>query len=377
MRFNSVMKWVFILMIVCSCPVAAAEETMLPDLTLLENAVTELDRALDGVFSLEDMYRSILNGEFDFDISLILEWIVSLLLGEIKTFSSLLSQLLMLGLFSAVLSVFADSFEGTASKVGHWVIFLAFLLVAIKNFNLALDIGTTAIGQAADFLYAVMPVLLSSFALSGSVVAASVVQPMVLMVISLFLGMMERFFLPLLLVMAALTVCSHLSPRYSFGKFSELLRSIIMISLGFLMTVFIGVLSLSGFASGTADGLGMKTVKMAAGNFIPLVGGYISDAFDSILGAGLLLRSSIGIFGVIAIGVVLIAPSLEILVMSFLFRFSAAVLQPFGDNTLVDSLSDLSSVLLVLFALVAAAGLLFFFLIFCIVGVSSMTMMFR
>ena len=63
--------------------------------------------------------------------------------------------------------------------------------------------------------------------------------------------------------------------------------------------------------------------------------------------------------------------------MAFLFKLTAAVLQPFGDDGFVTSLSDFSSVLMLLFALLVCAGLLFFFLIFCIVGVSSMTMMFR
>ena len=63
--------------------------------------------------------------------------------------------------------------------------------------------------------------------------------------------------------------------------------------------------------------------------------------------------------------------------MSLLFKITAALLQPFGEDGYVTALSDFSSVILMLFALVAAAGLLFFFLIFCIVGVSTMTMLFR
>ena len=165
---------VVLLLLLYPAPVVAADE-MLPDLSTLEDAVAELEETLNGTISLEDTYHSILNGDFSFDLSAILTGLLSLLLGEMKTFSSLLAQLLLLGLLSAVLRVFSESFEGTAAKVGQWVVFLAFLLVAIKNFDLALDVGISAIGQAADFLYAVFPVLLSSFALTGGMVASSVV----------------------------------------------------------------------------------------------------------------------------------------------------------------------------------------------------------
>ena len=143
------------------------------------------------------------------------------------------------------------------------------------------------------------------------------------------------------------------------------------------MMIFTGVLGLSGLAAGTVDGLAAKSVKMAAGNFIPLVGGYISDAFDSILGAGMILRSSIGIFGVIAVAMIIIVPALRILIMSFLFKLAGAVLQPFSNDEFSNALSDFSSVLTLLFALVVVTGLLFFFLIICILAVSTMTMMFR
>lgn len=362
----------------CSVGVCAAEEGMGVDLSVLEEAVDDLEETLDSDISLSNLLSDMLRGDFSFDLSSLWDTLLSLLLRELRTFSSLLSQLLLLGVVSAVFRVFADSFpKGSIAKVGQWVIFLAFLLIAVKNFHLALDLGAGTIQRAADFLYAVLPMLLTSFALTGGVTAASVVQPSIFAVITLFLGLLDRFFLPLLMILAALTICSQLSPRYSFRKFYELIRSVILIALGFMMTVFTGLLGLESFAAGTLDGLTLKTAKMATGNFIPLVGGYIADAFDSILGAGLLLRSSIGIFGIVAVGVVILVPALRILMMAFLFKLTAAVLQPFGDEGFVASLSDFSAVLMLLFALLVCTGLLFFFLIFCIVGVSSMTMMFR
>lgn len=375
------LPWGFCLLfffLLCPVGISAAETDTGMDLSLLEDAVEQLDETLDGTVSLSDLLSAVLRGDFSFDLSSLWDTFLSLVLRELRTFSALISQLLLLGVIGAVFHVFAESFpKGSISKVGQWVLFLAFLLVAVKNFHMALELGAGTIEKAADFLYAVLPVLLSSFALTGGTVAASVVQPTVLGVITLFLGLLERFFLPLLLMMAALVICSQLTSGYSFRKFCELIRSVLLIALGFMMTVFTGLLGLESFAAGTVDGLTLKTAKMATGSFIPLVGGYIADAFDSILGAGLLLRSSIGIFGVIAVFIVMFLPALRILLMAFLFKLTAAVLQPFGDDGFVTSLSDFSSVLMLLFALLVCAGLLFFFLIFCIVGVSSMTMMFR
>ena len=100
-------------------------------------------------------------------------------------------------------------------------------------------------------------------------------------------------------------------------------------------------------------------------------------AFDAVVGAGLLLRSSIGVFGIAAIAVFLLLPALKILVMAVVFKISAALLEPFGEGRYVGALTDFGDVMLLLFAVVIVTGLLFFFLIFSVIGVSAMTMMFR
>lgn len=381
MRRTLCLFLIIMLMLFLPTPVVAADSNTEPDLSELEDAVDNLDAALAEMMSsisIKDIYDSIRAGNFSFDLAAILQALVGWIFREARSFMALLGQLLLLGMTAAVFHIFEDCFDGKGvAKVGQWVIFLAFILVAVKTFRIALDLGSETIHQAADFLCAVLPVLLGSFALTGGTVAATVVQPSILAVISLFLGLTERFFLPLVLIMAVLAVTAHLSPAYSFDKFFQLIRDVVLICLGLMMTIFTGIIGLESFAAVTIDGLTLKTVKMATGSFIPVVGNYIADAFDALLGAGLLLRNGIGIFGIIAVILVVALPAIRILLMAFLFKIAAAVLQPFGDNEFVATLGDFSSVLIVLFALVAAAGLLFFFLIFCIVGLSSAAMMFR
>ncbi len=368
-----------LLCLFCAVPVAAAEPASPSlDLTALEEAAAVLDEATGNAFSFRDMAAAMIGGDFRIDPGAVCAAVVSSVLAEARNFSALFAQLLLLGVAAAVFHVFADSFpDGGGAKVGEYVVFLAFLLPAVKCFRVALDLGTEKIGQAADFLCAVFPYLFGSFALLGGGAAAAVVRPTVLAVTSLFLTLLDRFFLPLLLLAAALAVCSQLAPGYSFRKLFDLLKTVILTSLTLMLTVFTGLLGLEGFAAGTVDGLSAKTVKAAAGDFIPVVGGYLADAFDAIVGAGILLRSVIGLFGVVALAVFLAVPALKIGVMAFLFKAAAALLEPFGGKSYVAALSDLASVLLLVFAVVAAAGLLFFFLIFAVVGVSSMTMMFR
>ena len=348
------------------------------DLGMLEEAVNELDELTEDRFSFSGMMTAILNGDFSFSPQKLADGFLSLLFEDMRDYSVLAAQLLLLGIVAAVFHVFRDSFpEGGAGKIGEYVIYLAFLLPAVDCFRIAADLARDAVGRSSDFLAALFPYLLSSFALSGGAAAASVVQPTILAMTSFFLELVDDLIMPILLFMVVLAVCSELSPNAAFRGLISLLRGFVLAVLALVMTVFSGVLSLESFAAGTVDGLSAKTVKMAAGDFIPVVGGYLADAFDAVVGAGLLLRSSIGIFGIAAIAVFLLLPALKILVMAVVFKISAALLEPFGEGRYVGALTDFGDVMLLLFAVVIVTGLLFFFLIFSVIGVSAMTMMFR
>ena len=136
------------------------------DLSLLEDAVRSLEESMDGTVSLTELLDDMIHGRFSLNLSSLGEAFLSLILRELRTFSSLLSRLLLLGVAGALFHVFAGSFpQSGVSKVGQWVIFLAFLLIAVKNFHLALELGAGTVEKAADFLYAVLPSDLSPFGL--------------------------------------------------------------------------------------------------------------------------------------------------------------------------------------------------------------------
>ncbi len=372
---------VMILLCAFSFPISAEEEYVMPETPDLDRAVDDLDREIQETyddFSLKSYYESFKNGEISFDFPNLAKAFFQMTFKELNVFMLLLAQLFFLGIIAAVFQTFQSGFsQGGISALGQWVIFLAFAVIGMRSFRLAFDLGTSAISDASNFLYALLPVLLGMLSSLGGLASMAVVKPTLLAMITLFLGILERFFMPLIIFMAVLALVGNISPQYSFENLRRLIRDVILIGLGFMMTIFTGLLGLESLATGAIDGMTMKTAKMAAGNFIPVVGRHISDALDSILGASLLMKNCIGFFGIFAVIIVIAMPSIKIFLMSLIYRLAAAVLQPFGQNNYTEMLNQFSSVLTVLFALVASTGILFFFLIFTVVLLGNITMMFR
>lgn len=347
----------------------------------LEDAVRLIEEQLEenyaeiNLLSFLDQLRS---GDLELNWENVRSFAVNFFWGEVGIIASLLAQLFILGVIAALFNTMQDSFgDGRLSVVGQWVIFLTFAAVALKSLQTVLAVGTQAIEMAANLMYALLPLLLTVLSSLGGVTSMLVVKPTLIFVITLFLGILERFLLPLVLFLAVLALVNHVSPKFSFSHLSKLMRDVILISLSLMLTVFTALLSLEGLASAAIDGVGLKTAKDAIGNFIPIVGSHIAGALDTLMGASLILKNTVGVFGLLAIVVVIALPAPRILLMSLCFRIAGVVLEPFGNTTFTKMLADFSSALTTLFAIVAAAGLFFFIALFIIVGLGNITMMFR
>ncbi|MEG1479202.1 MAG: stage III sporulation protein AE, partial [Clostridiales bacterium] len=341
-------------------------------------AIENLDNSLNQEyenFSLKSLYEKF-KEEKTFSLTGVPHFLWGYFIKELSIFAKLLVQVLFLGILAGVFAAMSNEDNGI-SAMGHWVILLSFTLIATRCFGQALNLAMDTISQASDFLYGLIPLLLGFLASLGSVTSLAVVEPALLMMITLFLGIMERFFLPLTVILAALVIVGQLSPKYSFSQLQKLIKDIILMGLTFLLTVFTGVLSLMSLGAGAIDGVALKTMKLAAGNFIPIVGRHVSDALDSLLGASLLMKNTMGIFGVIAIAIVIILPAVKILIMSLLFRGVGAMLEPLGAKEFGIIVQNFAGVLTVVFALVIGTGLLFFFFVFILVGLGNLTVMFR
>ena len=67
--------------------------------------------------------------------------------------------------------------------------------------------------------------------------------------------------MPLIIFMAVLALVGNISPQYSFENLRRLIRDVILIGLGFMMTIFTGLLGLESLATGAIDGMTMKTAR--------------------------------------------------------------------------------------------------------------------
>ncbi len=110
---------------------------------------------------------------------------------------------------------------------------------------------------------------------------------------------------------------------------------------------------------------------------MPVVGGLFADTVDTLVGAGLLVQSALGVTGLLILCVYAMAPLCQTLAAALLYRLAAALMEPVADGELAACIHDFAQVLMLLFIIQLCAAAMFVLLVGQVVAVSSITVMLR
>lgn len=373
------MRWVYVGAVLAAffLPLGAWAADIAPEYADLDKAILQVAEYLEDYLpqsSLQSLWQGIKSGDAELNWQLPGKLAAEVFAKEIVGAAALLMQLLVPVLFGMLLGSLA---QGGVGRLTALIIGLAAAVPAVKAFAVAGAAAEAAVNLMSDFLYALLPVLLTLLAAMGGGSAVALFNPALLFAVSVALHLLRVFVLPMLYVSGALAVGGRLGGGLKLGGLARLTRDLAMGVFGIMLTVFTGLLGVLGLSSAVVGGLGLRAVKSAGGAFIPVVGHTLMDALDSVLGTTLLLKNIIGVGGVLMLLLICILPGIKILLLYAVFRLVAALAEPLGDTAMCGLLNDMAGVVVLFFAVTAAAGLFFFFLISITIGMGNIMLMVR
>lgn len=290
----------------------------------------------------------------------------------------LLGSIILLTVFSMILQQIQTAFENNSvSKVAYAVTYLVIFILAINSFYSAMNYAKDAISSMVHFMMALIPLILALMATTGSVTSVSLFHPLIIFLVHTSGVFIYSVIFPLLFFSAILGIVSAFSDQYKVTQLSDLLRNVGVGLLGIFLTIFLGVVSVQGATSAIVDGVTIKAAKFVTGNFVPIVGRMFTDATDTVIGASLLVKNTVGLAGVFILVLLCIFPALKVLTIAFVFHLAAAILQPLGESNVITCLNVIGKSLLYVFAALATVGLMFFLAITIIITAGNLSVMVR
>lgn len=220
---------------------------------------------------------------------------------------------------------------------------LAVTAVAVADVNSLLGLGTGAIERMTSFANVLLPTVAAVTAATGAVTGAAARQMAAAVFSDLLIDLINGLLVPLLYGYIAASVAQAALGREELKRMADLLKWTVTTLLTVVMTAFVGYLTASGVVAGTADAAAVKAARLAISGSIPVVGGILSDAAETVLASAGVLRGTVGVFGMVTMLGICLAPLLRLAVHYLAYKLAAALACAFGGGpacTLVDRLSS-------------------------------------
>jgi len=217
---------------------------------------------------------------------------------------------------------------------------------------------TAVIRQLSTFMLSFIPVFAGAVAASGKPASAAAYHTTVFAAVQLFSRIAGDLILPLSSIFLALGFTASVTDVIKADAISKGVKTCAGWILSLCLTVFIGLLTLKSLVSSPADGLTVRTAKFALSTFVPVVGNALSEAYASLFGCMGVIRSTIGVFGIIVMAVLMLPSVARLLFCSLTLNLTAVVADILSQTKAAAVIRSCSSALSVQMAMIICYGMM-------------------
>jgi stage III sporulation protein AE len=272
-----------------------------------------------------------------------------------------------LGLCAILLfSTLSEAIKRSFSSGMHGAFDFLFLLILSGCSYLALKEAFDVVAQSLHLLHSFflsgLPITTILLAMSGSVQTAALQKGQVSLVISFISALISQFLFPLLRALFCFSLVDSFSVVRLQGLTNGLKKTVKTLCV-LLFTLLSAVLAIGNVLAAAGDSMAMRSVRFAAGNFIPVVGSLVGEASKTVAASLKLVKSECGILCLLVILFVLMRPITFLTVKKIALSLSVQIGELLGESKCVGFLRNLSGILDLCMALVISEGIYFIFYI--------------
>lgn len=304
------------------------------------------------------------NGEGNLSFKTISDAVISFLFKEVKTVLALSISIIAIAIICSLLKNLQTAFSNEGiSNIAFFACYALLIVILSKSFIVSINIATDIIKDLSDFMVAILPVLVMMIGTVGGFTQAATMDPLVVGATLIIPRIYTTVIIPLILITFVLEFANNISTEHKISNLCKLTKQITIWLQGIILTIFIGLLTVRGITSSTIDAVTLKTAKFAIDNFIPIVGKAFSDAIASVAGYSLIIKNAISSVGLIIIILMMLYPIIKLVLISFVYKLTAAVIEPISDKRITSSIAAAGDSLILIMSCVLSVSLMFFILL--------------
>ena len=208
------------------------------------------------------------------------------------------------------------------------------------------------------FILTYIPVFAGVITASGQPMTGAAYNLFLFWMCQVTAQLVTTLFVPLLCAYLALSLLSVVCPKLNLSGLVGGIKTFVTWSLGLILTIFVGLMSIQSVVASSGDSIAVKTTKFFIGSMIPVVGGALADLFVAAQGCIQLVKGTLGAFGVIVTALTFLPVLIRTGVWYLTINVSSILSELFNLPQITKLLKALSSTLGILVAVLLYDALL-------------------
>lgn len=315
------------------------------DLSFLEELDEDTYKVLDELGLTDFDYNKII----DFSFSDIADYLKEMIADGVKKPLYSCGIILLIIILSSFFQGFRESVNDSEMiSLLSTVSALVIAVLLVSQLKYSISSACAAISVCADFIFAFVPAFCIIVATSGNTVTAFSTNTLLLSLAQALNFISENIFLPLSNCFLAVGICSGIRSELNLQQLIFNLKKYLTTAISVCATAFVSILSIKTAVSARVDAIGLRSMRFAINSVVPVIGGAISEGLLSIQAYSSLIKSSVGIVGIIAVLTVFVPPVLNVSFWRLFLSLCRTVSDIFNDRSVSSVLKAFEDSLLIM-----------------------------
>ena len=308
----------------------------------INSLVDTLQSYVDDYIDVDNVAQDLISGD-GIDYGVIGNFVLNKLFYEIRLgLKSSISVLIVIILMAIVKGIELEK-DNTVSKVTSLVGFLVIVTIMLKSYFTIIKLFTDTVMLLTQVMEVVAPFMLAVLIATGEITTSGIIGPVLLFVTSLVGVIVTYIILPLLSASLVLKIISNMSDGIKVDKLSKMFSSTAMWVLGVAFALFLGIMELESSVTTSIDEVTVKTTQAAVSNLIPVVGKFVSDSLEVVMGASEIIGKAVGVIGIIVMIIIALVPIIKIIICSVLYFALSAISELLNTDSKITDLCEAMS----------------------------------
>lgn len=272
-----------------------------------------------------------------------------------------------LSIFAIVLlTAIVENFPGAPQKATDMVTTIGIALVLFNQSSALIRLGANTVREISEYGKLLLPVMTAAMAAQGGVSSSAALYTGTVVFDALLSGIISKVIVPMLYIFLCLCVANCATGEQILGKLVGFIKWAMTWCLKIVLYVFTGYMGITGVISGAADAAAIKATKLTISGMVPVVGGILSDASEAVLVSAGLVKSTVGVYGVLVIIALWIRPFIEIGTQYLLLKITGGICGIFVSKPPVKLIENFTSAMGMLLAMTGSVSILLMVSVVCL-----------